>query len=338
MSSRVLAAWYQTGKADLSAHLSVHGPLRLPDRREHGYADRLIEAIRLSGLTGRGGATFPTARKWDVLSQARRPVVVVNAMEGEPESDKNSALLCVAPHLVLDGVEVAAFAIGAEAAIVCVADDQGASLRALVKALDERAGAGIGHVRLQVRRPPSGYVTGEESALVNWLGTGLPQPTFRPDKAVPLTLGRRPVLVHNVETLAHVALIARYGPNWFRGVGLPDAPGTALVTASGALEHRGVYEVELGTPIGSILERGQPTSALGALLVGGYGGTWLAPELLDTPYAPQPLALVGGAIGPGILVALPVGICGVAETARIARTWRVRARASVDPVSTGFRP
>jgi NADH:ubiquinone oxidoreductase subunit F (NADH-binding) len=127
------------------------------------------------------------------------------------------------------------------------------------------------------------------------------------------------VVVHNAETLAHIALIARHGPQWFRQVGTAEAPGSTLVTVSGAVRHPGVIEVEMGTPVIDILLRaGLDTEASGVLL-GGYGGAWLHPSLLATPYATGPLTKAGATLGVGVIVALPVGACGLAETARIAR-------------------
>jgi NADH:ubiquinone oxidoreductase subunit F (NADH-binding) len=239
-------------------------------------------------------------------------------MEGEPASDKDRALLSGAPHLVLDGAELAALAVGAREVAVCVADDRPDGARSVQRALDERAAAGLGRAPVQVLRPPGRYVSGEESALVGWIAGGDAKPTFRRQKGTPLTVRRRPTLVHNAETLAHVALIARHGPEWFRTAGLPDAPGTSLVSTSGELAHPGVYEVELGTPVGHILEGAGLVAPLAGVLVGGYGGTWLSPDLLDTPYAPGPLAAAGSAMGAGVLVAVGISSCGVVETARIA--------------------
>jgi NADH:ubiquinone oxidoreductase subunit F (NADH-binding) len=244
-------------------------------------------------------------------------MLVVNAMEGEPASEKDWVLLSSAPHLVLDGAELAALAVGAREILVCVADDRSDGERAVQRALDERVARGLGRVRVRVLRPPGRYVSGEESALVSWIAGGSAKPTFRQEKGVPLTMRHRPALVHNAETLAHVALIARHGPEWFRAVGMPDAPGTSLVSTSGAVKYPGVYEVELGTPVARILERAGLVAEVSGVLVGGYGGTWLAPEMIDTSYAPGPLAAVGSAMGAGVLAAIPAFACGVAETARI---------------------
>ena len=114
---------------------------------------------------------------------------------------------------------------------------------------------------------------------------------------MPLTVGRRPVLVHNAETLSQLALIARHGPDWFRTAGTSDAPGTTLVTVSGAVRHPGVVEVELGTPVQDILARTGSDAGLAAVLVGGYGGAWLGPDQLMTPYAPGSPARVRASAG-----------------------------------------
>ncbi|HUC35500.1 MAG TPA: NADH-ubiquinone oxidoreductase-F iron-sulfur binding region domain-containing protein [Acidimicrobiales bacterium] len=317
-TSRILAGWHETGRADLGSHLSVHGPIPLPGRDDSHFSERLLEAIRRSGLTGRGGAGFPSARKWDSVRRSRHPLLVVNAMEGEPASDKERALLSGAPHLVLDGAQLAAAALGATEIIFCVADDRPDSARRVEDAIYERRAVELEGADVQVLRPPGRYVSGEESALVSWIAGGAATPTFRQQKGVPLTVRRRPTLVHNAETLAHVALIARHGPDWFRAVGLPDAPGTALVSASGSVQRPGVYEVELGTPVRQILTRAGLVAPLCGVLVGGYGGTWLHPDLLDTLYAPQPLAAAGSSMGAGVLGAVGLFSCGVSETARIA--------------------
>jgi NADH:ubiquinone oxidoreductase subunit F (NADH-binding) len=279
----------------------------------------LVQQVDAAGLTGRGGAGFPTARKLQTFRSGRRHgLLAVNAMEGEPASQKDRALLSGAPHLVLDGAELVAAAIGAREIAVCVADDRADNAERVRVALAERATAGLRRIPARLILAPGRYVTGEESALVAWLAGGPAHPQFRTDKATPLTIKRRPVLVQSAETLAHVALIARYGPEWFRSVGLRDAPGTCLVTVSEPAVSPAVCEVELGTPVARILERAGIRGPLGAVLVGGYGGTWLRPGLIDTPYAPKPLAAVGSAVGAGVIAAIAASSCGIAESARVA--------------------
>jgi len=125
--------------------------------------------------------------------------------------------------------------------------------------------------------------------------------------------------VHNAETLAQVALIARHGAAWFRELGTPESPGSTLVTVSGAVGTPGVVEVELGTPVDDIVARMEPTGPVSGLLVGGYGGAWLHPADAGVAYAPRPLTEVGATLGVGVVVVLPSTSCGIAETARIAR-------------------
>jgi NADH:ubiquinone oxidoreductase subunit F (NADH-binding) len=316
----LLAGWRARHSADLSAHLTHHGAPPLPGRGDTSWPERFADAIEASGLTGRGGASFPSATKLRLVRSAPgHPTLVVNAMEGEPGSDKDRILLSCVPHLVLDGAELAACALGASRVVVCVAGDRHDTANAVARAVAERVGTALAPVPIELQRPPGRYVAGEESALVSWLHGGPGAPDWRTDKTTPLWLGRAGALVHNAETLAHMALVARYGPASFRAAGLSDAPGTTLVTVSGAVEHSGVYEIALGTPLGHIVSAARPRSEVAAVLTGGFGGSWVPAAALNTPYAPRPLAAVGGAVGAGVLVVLGRHACGIAETARVAR-------------------
>jgi NADH:ubiquinone oxidoreductase subunit F (NADH-binding) len=307
------------GDPGLAAHLALHGPLAVPDRDDRRWSHAVWREVAASGLTGRGGGGFPTASKWDAVTRSgRRPLIVVNAMEGEPASAKDRVLLTWSPHLVLDGAEVAAAMSGAREIVICVADDRDATARSVEHAVVERRRAGSGYA-VSVVRPPARYVTGEESALVSWLDHRTARPVLRVDKSVPLRLGRRPVLLHNAETLAQVALIARHGSAWFRSLGTPDAPGSTLVTVSGAVHAPGVVEVELGTPVGEVVAWAGPIEEVAGILVGGYGGAWLHPDRASVPLAPRPLTEVGATLGAGIVVVLGSTSCGIAETARIVR-------------------
>ena len=319
--SRLLAAprGVTTGLG-LAGHLAVHGALVIPTGDDPEWSAGIGRAVTEAGLLGRGGAGFPSGVKWDAVRRSRRrPIVVVNAMEGEPASAKDRVLLTSTPHLVLDGAEVAAAVVGASEIVVCVADHSEPVAAAIETAIAERQRTSTTHRRISVQRPPGRYVTGEESALVGWLEGRLARPMLRIDKSVALTGRRRPALVHNAETLSQVALIARHGPSWFRSVGTPEAPGSTLVTVSGAVRRPGVLEVELGTPLREILERAGSEDELSGALLGGYGGAWLRASRFDTPYAPGALAAAGSTQGVGVVVALPSTSCGIAETARIVR-------------------
>jgi NADH:ubiquinone oxidoreductase subunit F (NADH-binding) len=267
----------------------------------------------------------------------RRPLIVVNALEREPASRKDEVLCSGAPHIVLDGAEVMARALGASGIRVCVARDRGRSAEALRGAIAERAGAGWSWAaRMEVSETPGPYVAGEESALAHWLDGGPARPTYRPDRSVPVRIGGRPALVDNAETLANVALIARHGPAWFRAVGTPDAPGTTLTTVTGAVERPGIYEVPFGVRLAELLANAGADRDLTAVLLGGYGGTWLDAGSLGTPFAPGPLAEVGATIGPGVVLALPAMSCGLTETARIATYMAQESAGQCGPCTFGL--
>jgi NADH:ubiquinone oxidoreductase subunit F (NADH-binding) len=128
-------------------------------------------------------------------------------------------------------------------------------------------------------------------------------------------------LVQNIETLAHLALIMRHGASWFRTAGTPAEPGTMLVTLRGAVERPGVYEIEPGVPVSGLLElAGRATQPLGALLIGGYFGTWVAAaDALELPFSTAGLSPLGACLGAGLVAVLPADACGLAETARLTR-------------------
>jgi NADH:ubiquinone oxidoreductase subunit F (NADH-binding) len=187
-----------------------------------------------------------------------------------------------------------------------------------------------------IQRPPGRYVSGEETAVVGWINNRRSLPALRLDKSVPLEVSRHPVVVHNTESLAQVALIARYGSDWFRQLGTTETPGSTLVTVSGDRQSPTVVEVEFGMSVIDIVRLAGLTGNLAGALVGGYGGSWLAAHELATPYAPGPLAAAGSAIGVGIVVALPSWSCGLAETARIARYMAGQSAGQCGPCVFGL--
>ena len=304
---------------DLAGHLTALGPVPLPSGRPHGWRDALLSALEVSGLAGRGGAGFPAAIKLNVAHDGGPGgVVVVNAMEGEPASDKDKLLLIRSPHLVLDGAQLLAAASGAHRVIVCVPAGREQVASAVRTAMAERAGTASSPVPEQLVRPPDRFIAGEESALARWVAAGESLPSYRPDKGIALRIGRRAALVHNAETLAHVAMIARTGPDAFRAHGVVEDPGTSLVTITGAVEHPGVVEVDRGTPLLDIANRATPVGPPQALLVGGYGGAWVSPAHFSTPYASLSLRTIGAAAGVGVVVVLGADACGIMESARVA--------------------
>jgi len=298
-----------------------HGPMPRFSRRE------LLAEIEASGLAGRGGAGFPTAVKLNAVARAPGRVVVANGTEGEPASAKDKVLLEANPHLVLDGAVIAAAIVGASEAVVAI----GRADRRVLKRLSHAVAKRSDHIDVRIETVPDRFVAGEESALVHSLEGGPAKPTLRKPY-------ERGILVQNVETLANVGLIARYGAGWFRERGTPEEPGTALVTVLGAVRRPGVVEVELGTPFRDVLQRvGGLTALPQALLVGGYFGTWVrANDAIDLPLANAALKPLGAALGARTIVVLPHDACGLSESARVARYLATESAGQCGPCVFGL--
>jgi NADH:ubiquinone oxidoreductase subunit F (NADH-binding) len=299
--------------------------------------DELVALVGDAGLRGRGGAGFPSATKLAAVREGRgRPIVVANGAEGEPPSGKDKVLLMYVPHLVLDGAVLAARAVGAKEAIVAVG---GVVLPQVRHALAERRAARADRgVTVRLVTVPDRFVAGEETALVRFLNGGPALPAFTPPRPFERGVHGAPTLVQNVETLAHLALIARFGADWFRGAGMPDEPGTALVTLSGAIRNPGVYEIELGQTLQQLIEdAGGPSTDVQAFLVGGYYGTWLSGgDAAAARLADGDLSRYGASLGARAIVALPATTCGVAETSRIARYLADESAGQCGPCVNGL--
>jgi NADH:ubiquinone oxidoreductase subunit F (NADH-binding) len=320
----------------LAAHLELHGPV--PYR---GRGGALIGDVRAAGLTGRGGAAFPVHRKLAAVAAARpgRAVVVGNGAEGEPASRKDEALLFLAPHLVLDGLQLAAEAVGAGRAVLYVP----AAVRAragLDAQIPERAARGVDRIAVEIVSAPDRFLAGEESALASRVSGGPALPRFTPPRVFQRGVDGRPTLVQNTETLAHLALIARHGPAWFRSLGTPDEPGTMLCTLQQADGSVDVAETVIGTPLATLLDlsavQGNAERG-GAVLVGGYHGAWLpAAEAARLTLSNASLRPAGGFTGAGVLAVLPADRCGLVESARVAGYLALESAGQCGPCLNGL--
>ena len=332
---RLLSGVGERSMVALEEQVAVHGPL--PDLREMA-PEQLIETVESAGLRGHGGASFPVGRKMRAVASRRRmAVVVANGAEGEPASKKDRVLLRETPHLVLDGAAVAARAVGARSAIVAVASDDERGLRSLDTALRERRDARLRtDPKFELFEIEPCYLAGQESALVAALNGGSAKPTFGP-RPFERGVRRRPTLVQNVETLAHVGLIVRHGAAWFRELGTAGNPGSALVTVSGEVASPGVYEIDHGMPLAELLDSARVRSPLAAVLVGGYFGTWLpAGVVSEVRLASESLADYGATLGAGVIVALGPDACPVAETSTVAEFFAAESAGQCGPCVHGL--
>jgi NADH:ubiquinone oxidoreductase subunit F (NADH-binding) len=315
---------------DLRAHLARYGPA--PYRDQPGA---LIADVEASGLTGRGGAAFPVHRKLAAVARAGtrqgRSVVVANGAESEPASRKDERLLQLAPNLVLDGLQLAAEAVGATEAHLYLHHAPG---QQILRALAERAARGLDRLAVTITQAPPRFLAGQETAVLNRLGGGPALPTFQPPRVSERGLGGAPTLVQNVETLAHLALIARYGPRWFRAVGTAAEPGSMLTTVYRQDAKPEIHEVATGTPLRALLADG---ADIQAWLVGGYHGTWLPlPQAIELTLDHASLQTFSAAPGAGVLAALASSRCGLIEAARVTRYLAAESAGQCGPCLNGL--
>jgi NADH:ubiquinone oxidoreductase subunit F (NADH-binding) len=269
--------------------------------------DDLLQAVTDSGLTGRGGAGFPTAIKVrSVAAAGRKPVVVGNGMEGEPLSHKDAVLLTRNPHLVLDGLEILGRAMHAKRAVLAVGPE-------IDPAPAQAAARGR---KVEVVPLAGGFIAGQETALVNQLDgrPALPRDPFT--RVTESGVAGRPTLVLNAETLAQVGLVARHGAAWFRSAGTADDPGTSLFTVTGSVARPGVVEAPRGTSLRHVLAASEPVRPT-AVLVGGYHGAWVPTSSLDVPLTRMALAPWNAAVGAGVLHVLDDGTCPLRFAAEV---------------------
>lgn len=334
----------ERGAEPYAEHLARLGPF--PSARERSS---LIAELETSGLLGRGGAGFPVGRKWRSVAERAEgggAVVLVNGAEGEPLSSKDRTLLALRPHLVLDGAELAARAVGADEVVLYVGEAHDVAVAALQRAGAERASARAGAtVPIRIARAPDRYVAGEESAAVHFVNAGDPRPVTTPPRPYERGVGGLPTLVQNVESLAYTALIARRGADWYREAGTGATRGTAVLTITAPGGRPTVREVEIGLTIGEVaalagrdggpgveLERTQ------AVLLGGYFGRWVgAAAAWDMPLDPAWLRERGLSTGAGIVAFLSTATCPLLATARIAEYMATQSAAQCGPCVFGLR-
>jgi NADH:ubiquinone oxidoreductase subunit F (NADH-binding) len=318
----------------LESHLDRFGdlPLRPSD-------PDLWDEVAESGLQGRGGGGFPLGAKLRAAASAPgEPLLVVNASESEPASAKDRTLCAHRPHLVLDGAAVAAALVGSSEAALHFHRSAARIAASVELAIAERRAAGLPDPRWHLSYGPDRYVAGESSAVASFLSGGDARPRFTP---VPLARGGpsgRPTVVSNVETMAHLRVIATLGSTAWRQAGSPDWPGSRLLTLAGFTCAPGaVLELVGQATLGQILAescRGGPPAAV---LVGGFAGTWLDAETAWTTRFDRPdLETVGAHPGCGLLGVLPSGACGVAETAGLARYLADETAGQCGPCRNGL--
>ncbi|MBW3643403.1 MAG: hypothetical protein KY447_10860 [Actinobacteria bacterium] len=328
----------------LDEYLARAGGMGIETAREMGSA-AIIERVLASGLRGRGGAGFPTGRKWQTVSEnqtaAAPATVVVNSAEGEPGTFKDRTILRRNPFLVIEGALIAARAVSADMVIFAMKRSFEGELSRMRAAIEEAEDAGWSQdVELIVFEGPDEYLYGEESALLETIDGRWPfpriVPTFRRGLRS-VTTGEAPAgpaLVNNVETVANVARIVARGADWFRTIGTPESPGTAVCTVTGYTDHHGVGEVHMGTPLREVIELigggPRPGRRIKAVLSGVANGIIPAAHL-DTPVSYEGLTAIGSGIGSAGFIVLDDTVDMASVAAGVARFLAVESCGQCSP-------
>jgi NADH:ubiquinone oxidoreductase subunit F (NADH-binding) len=298
------------------------------DRPRRNRLGQLTYALERADVNGRGGAGFPTATKLRaVAAQRGTPAIIVNAAEGEPLSQKDRYLLTSRTDTVLDGALAAASALNADEIVIAIDQRMRAEAAAIDRAVQSRPDLRRRGLRTSVQTVPSGYVTGQETALIAALAGGEPKPTLTPP--YPFERGRRgrPTLVSNAETYSHIGRVAR---------GTYD--GTRLVTVAGAVREPGLIEITPDTTMAGVMQSaGGITETVQAVLLGGYGGTWTTlADVASLPLDEHVLREHRLTLGAGIVFLLGGSSCPVAEVARVTAWMTAESAGQCGPCVHGL--
>jgi len=310
------------GAESAASHIGRLG--RLPDAGPH-----FIDTLTQSRIVGRGGAGFAAGTKWRAVATHSRDnaVIVVNGAEGEPQSQKDRLLMSTRPHLILDGAFIAARVLRARGVMLYIGERHTAARDGMMRALAERSEPERALVATQTA--PARYVAGAESAAIHLINEGVATPTTMPPFPFERGVDGMPTLVHNVETLAQIALLARHG-----------APsGTSLITVAGAVAKKGVLEVDSETTVGDVIKLAGGTEGWSrAVLIGGYFGAWAdTAAAWDLPLDATGLRNRGLSLGCGVIGVLASNRCPVCEVAGIMHYLANESSAQCGPCFFGLR-
>ena len=277
--------------------------------------DEVISTVEAAGLIGRGGAAFPTGLKWKLTRQAdgETPYLVCNADESEPGTFKDRVLLEHHPHLTLEGMALAAYAVGADTAYLFIRGEYPKATGIMRQAIEEAEARGLlgeqimgsdFSLKVHIRRGAGAYICGEETALFEAIEGKRGFPRIKPPYPTEFGLFGKPTAVNNVETLCAVRGIIEHGADWFRQIGTSASAGSKLVSVSGHVRRPGVYEIEPGISLRRLLDE-QCQGVLGdlqAVLMGGAAGTFLRAEEIDIRLTFEDLRAAGSTFGSGAIM------------------------------------
>lgn len=303
---------------NIDDYLRRDGYRALERCREKMTPEQVIAAITSSGLRGRGGAGFPTGRKWSLgrAQQSGVKYVICNGDEGDPGAFMDRMVLESDPHRVLEGLAIAAFAIGASEGFLYIRAEYPQAVRHVRAAIGQAEERGLlGSLRLEVREGAGAFVCGEETALIQSLEGKRGMPRLRPPYPVERGLRGKPTVINNVETLAAVPWILRHGAEAFAALGTATSKGTKVFALAGKVNRGGLIEVPMGMTIREVVEEIGGGIRNGrqfkAVQLGGPSGGCIPARLANTPIDYDALAQTGAIMGSGGLVVLDERDCMV---------------------------
>lgn len=297
---------------------------------------QVVDEVTASNLRGRGGAGFPTGRKWSFIPKDA-PVkhLAVNADESEPGTFNNRVLIDADPHSVVEGILLCCYAVGIRDAYVYVRGENRGGARLLEKAIDEARASGYAGERIlgsdfscdiHVFRGAGAYICGEETALLESIEGRRPQPRSRPPFPAVVGLFGKPTVINNVATIASVTDIIDRGAAWFKGIGPENAPGTMLYCLSGHVRRPGVYELPMGTPLRELIEEHggglREGRRIGFVIPGASASTALVESEIDVAMDFDSLRKIGTELGAGGIVVMDESVCVIEALERFAKFFR----------------
>ncbi len=310
-------------------------------RRAHDIgADAVIREVSEARLLGRGGAAFPTGRKWASVAKApaRPHYLVCNADESEPGTFKDRVLMESDPFALVEGIAIAAFATGCDKAFVYVRAEYPLARHRLENAIARSRAAGVLDIEIEVRRGAGAYICGEETALFNSIEGKRGEPRNKPPFPVEVGLFGKPTLPNNVETLINVIDIVLDGGAAFASTGTTESTGTRLFCLSGHVLRPGLYEVAMGTTLRALLDLAgglRPGRKLQTVLLGGAAGSFLTPEQLDVPLSFEGTRAIGATLGSGAVIVFDDTADMKPVLLRIARFFRDESCGQCVPCRVG---
>ena len=339
---RLLSRVATVDPTSIEAYRATGGFAALDRARAIG-PDRVIEEVAASGLVGRGGAAFPTGRKWAAV--AAQPVqphyLVCNADESEPGTFSNRVLMEGDPFAVIESIAIAAFAVRATKAFLYIRGEYPLAEARIRHAIAATAESGLlGDLEIEVRRGAGAYICGEETALFESIEGKRGEPRNKPPFPVDVGLFGKPTAINNVETLVNVLLIVASdeGVAEFRAIGTETSTGPKLFCVSGNIARPGLYEVEFGATLRDLIELagGVPSErAIRAILLGGAAGVFVGPDALDTPLTFEGTRAIGATLGSGVVMVFDESADLVGALRRIARFFRDESCGQCVPCRVG---